>query len=92
MVQPLQCRPKFAADRRDTLTRNQIKPEEMQIIVDSFQNHSRVLAEGFRVNGEKYTVINTSDTSLWAKQVQTPSVQHRYNPSYADMASRARKA
>jgi len=47
----------------------QIKPEEMKVILESFQNSAHVLAEGFKVDGEKYTVINSNDRSLWAKKV-----------------------
>lgn len=46
----------------------QIKPEEMKVIIESFQNSAHVLAEGFRVDGEKFTVINSNDRSLWAKK------------------------
>ena len=57
------------AEELHTNAPTQIKPEEMKTIVDSFGNHSHILAEGIKVNGEKYTVIKTSDTSLWTKKV-----------------------
>jgi len=52
----------------------QIKPEEMKIILESFQKSDHVLAEGFKVDGEKYTVIKSNDRSLWAKKVSFANI------------------
>ncbi|KAF2398365.1 profilin-A [Trichodelitschia bisporula] len=45
-----------------------IQPEEMKIILDAFRDSSAVHSQGFRVNNNKYTVINVTDKSLWAKK------------------------
>jgi len=42
----------------------------MKIILDSFNSSKHVLEEGFKVNGEKYTVIKSDDRSLWSKKVR----------------------
>jgi hypothetical protein len=41
----------------------------MNVILDAFKDSAHVFAEGFKVNGEKFTVINATDRSLWAKKV-----------------------
>jgi profilin len=40
----------------------------MTVILDAFKDSGHVFAEGFKVNGEKFTVINVTDRSLWAKK------------------------
>jgi len=45
-----------------------IKPEEMKVIIDAYTDSGHVLAEGFKVNGVKYTVLKVEDNSLYAKQ------------------------
>ena len=40
----------------------------MAIIVAAFKNSDQVFAEGFKVDGEKYTVINANENSLWGKK------------------------
>jgi hypothetical protein len=53
-----------------TLTVQQIKPEEMKVIIDAYTDSGHVLAEGFKVNGVKYTVLKVEDNSIYAKQVR----------------------
>jgi hypothetical protein len=46
----------------------------MKVILDSFKDSAHVLAEGFKVNGEKYTVIKSDDRSLWSKKVKSKKI------------------
>lgn len=48
---------------------SQISPDEMKIILDAYTNSGHVLAEGFKVNGTKYTVLKVDGDSIYAKQV-----------------------
>jgi hypothetical protein len=41
----------------------------MKVIVDSFEDQSHVFAEGFKVNGHKYTCIRADDSNLIGKKV-----------------------
>jgi hypothetical protein len=51
------------------LINQQITPAELQIILQTFENADYVFANGFIVNGKKYTVIMAEDTSLAGRQV-----------------------
>jgi Profilin len=37
--------------------------------VQSFENHDHVFAEGFKVNGTKYTCIRSDESTLMGKKV-----------------------
>jgi len=45
-----------------------ITPEEMNVIVDSLNDQSKIFGTGFKVNGDKYTVIRADDTTLLGKK------------------------
>jgi hypothetical protein len=48
----------------------QISPDEMKTIIAAYKDSGHVLAEGFKVNGVKYTVLKVDGDSIYAKQVQ----------------------
>jgi hypothetical protein len=42
----------------------------MKVIIDAYKDSGHVLAEGFKVNGEKYTVLKVEEHSIYAKKVR----------------------
>jgi profilin len=42
----------------------------MEVIVAAFANADAIYAEGFKVDGEKYTAIRVDDTALLGKRVR----------------------
>lgn len=52
----------------------QITPEEMTVIVDALNDQTAIFGTGFKVDGEKYTVIRADDSVLLGKKVRCPSV------------------
>jgi len=61
----------FSANGKDNWAHSKdfkINPDEMTVILDALKDSSHIFAEGFKVNGEKFTVINATDRSVWAKK------------------------
>jgi hypothetical protein len=52
------------------MRKRQINPDEMKVIIDAYADSAHVLAEGFKVNGVKYTVLKVEENSIYAKQVR----------------------
>jgi profilin len=69
--------PKLGADRF------QLSAAEMSAIAASFNDKSEtkaVIANGVKINGEKYMTIEASDDSLKAKKVRQPPRKIRATP------------
>jgi hypothetical protein len=46
-----------------------MSPAEVQALLKAFDDPSQAYAEGIKVNGEKYTVIQVQDQTLRTKKV-----------------------
>lgn len=66
----------MAVSRRNRANRFQLSADEMQAIAASFNDKSdpkSVIANGIKVNGQKYMTIESTDDSLKAKKVRFPT-------------------
>lgn len=59
------------------MTPEQISPEEMTLLLKTFENPDQAYANGLHVNGEKFTVIQVGDNTIRTKKVSYGSISEQ---------------